>query len=201
MTCQAYKFVFTSPSSALDIECQEDVDEHVPSSRKRSRRSQKAPTRGHVANLLGMKAVTARSLAYVAVQVRFFLASIWIHDTIGHQLRFALSNAGAWNENDGCFNYVTFYNNITDYFELDFGPENQAHTTTLLAWWTRLVTFQPLFIAIVIDGWFKSERRSKIFGRRLVHSDHVRGQSGVGGSSVARLASQRTARERTRVSA
>jgi uncharacterized alpha-E superfamily protein len=45
------------------------VDEHVPSSKKRSRRNQKAPTRGHVANLLGMKAATPRSLAYVAVQV------------------------------------------------------------------------------------------------------------------------------------
>ena len=66
---QAYKFIFTSPSSAQDIECQEDVDEHTPSTTKRSRRNQKAPTRGHVANLLGLKAVTPRSLAYVAVQV------------------------------------------------------------------------------------------------------------------------------------
>jgi hypothetical protein len=68
---QAFKFIFTSPSSVQDIECQEDVDEHTPSTRKRSRRNQKAPTRGHVANLLGLKSVTPRSLAYVAVQVSF----------------------------------------------------------------------------------------------------------------------------------
>lgn len=66
---QAFKFIFTSPSSAQDIEGQEDVELHIPSSRKRSRRNQKAPTRGHVAGLLGMKSVTPRAIAYVAVQV------------------------------------------------------------------------------------------------------------------------------------
>ncbi|KAF8231240.1 hypothetical protein L208DRAFT_1470789, partial [Tricholoma matsutake] len=109
-----------SPSSAQDIECQEDVDEHVPSAKKCARRNQKAPTRGHVATLLGMKAVTPRALTYVAVQ-----------------LRFALSNANAWNENDGCFNYINFYNNIVDYFEIPLGPESRARTTSLLSWWTR----------------------------------------------------------------
>jgi hypothetical protein len=53
------------------------------------------------------------------------------------QLRFALSNANAWNENDGNFNYLTFYNNIVDYFEVDLGPENKILTDELLAWWTR----------------------------------------------------------------
>ena len=52
------------------------MEEHVPLAQKRSRRNQKAPTRGHVANLLGMKTVTPRSLAYVAVQVlNLFLLS------------------------------------------------------------------------------------------------------------------------------
>ena len=66
---QAFKFIFTSPTSAQDIECEADMDEHVLSARKRSRRNQKAPTHGHVANLLGMKTVTPRLLAYIAVQV------------------------------------------------------------------------------------------------------------------------------------
>jgi hypothetical protein len=66
---QAFKFIFTLPSSAQDIEGQEDVELHIPSSKKRSRRNQKAPTRGHVAGLLGMKSVTPRAIAYVAVQV------------------------------------------------------------------------------------------------------------------------------------
>jgi hypothetical protein len=61
-------------------------------------------------------------------------------DNLPHKdikLRFALSNANAWNENDGCFNYVHFYNNILDYFELTPGPESLARTTSLLSWWTR----------------------------------------------------------------
>lgn len=33
-------------------------------------RKHKAPTRGHVADILGMKSVTPRSIAYIAVQVR-----------------------------------------------------------------------------------------------------------------------------------
>ena len=65
---QAFKFIFTSPSSAQDITCENDVENQAPQPLKRARR-QKAPTRGNVANLLGMRAVTARSIAYVAVQV------------------------------------------------------------------------------------------------------------------------------------
>jgi hypothetical protein len=64
------------------------------------------------------------------------------------QLRFALSNASSWNENDGCFNYVTFYNNIVDYFEVDLGHENRASTDALLSWWTRSVIITTEFIAM-----------------------------------------------------
>jgi len=139
---QAFKFIFTSPSSAQEIENQEDLDEHVLRPKKRARKNQKAPTRGHVANLLGMKSVTPRSLAYVAVQVSLSSHS---SDTLGHtitlspQVRFALSNVSAWSENDGCFSYVAFYHNILDYFEIPAGPESQAQTAALLVWWTRLV--------------------------------------------------------------
>ena len=55
------------------------------------------------------------------------------------QLHFALSNVNTWNENDGCFNYTTFYNNIIDYFKVDLGPENKVNTDMLLSWWTRSV--------------------------------------------------------------
>lgn len=68
MYIQAFKFIFTSPTSAEDIDDEKDVDEPARKPYKRSRR-QRAPTRGNVANIIGMKAVTPRSLAYVAVQV------------------------------------------------------------------------------------------------------------------------------------
>jgi len=74
---QAFKFLFTSPTSSLDIVDENDVGEETPPPLKRSRR-RKAPTRGNVANLLGMRSVTGRSVAYVAVQVGS------IHSVISH---------------------------------------------------------------------------------------------------------------------
>lgn len=66
---QTFKFLFTSPTSAQSIDTDKDVDE--PASRpSKKRRNNRAPTRGHVANLIGMRSVTPRSIAYVAVQVR-----------------------------------------------------------------------------------------------------------------------------------
>jgi hypothetical protein len=59
------------------------------------------------------------------------------------QLRFALSSAGAWNENDGCFNYPLFYNNIIDFFEDIPGPTAQAHAQSVLSWWTRYCVVVP----------------------------------------------------------
>jgi hypothetical protein len=50
-----------------------------------------------------------------------------------------LSNASAWRADDGCFNSVTFYNNIVDYFEVDIGTKTLADSTALLAWWTKSV--------------------------------------------------------------
>jgi hypothetical protein len=69
MYYQAYKHIFTSPTSAEDIDDQRDLEEHAPRPHKRSRR-QRAPTRGNIANIMGMGSVTPRSIAYVAVQVR-----------------------------------------------------------------------------------------------------------------------------------
>ena len=59
---QAFKFIFTSPSSVT-----EDDVEAPP----RTKRRKKAPTatRSNVASLVGLRAVTPRSIAYVAVQV------------------------------------------------------------------------------------------------------------------------------------
>lgn len=65
---QAYKFIFTSPTSAEEIENEKDLEGPAARPAKRSRRH-RAPTRGHIANIMGMKSVTPRSIAYVAVQV------------------------------------------------------------------------------------------------------------------------------------
>lgn len=70
-----------------------------------------------------------------------------IIDLLGHyliwslyfQLRFSLSNASAWNEEDGCFSYVLFYNNIVDFFELTPGPASKKRSSELLNWWSRYI--------------------------------------------------------------
>lgn len=68
---QAFKFLFTSPTSAQDISCEDDINDQATQTTRplKRARNNKAPTRGHVAQLLGMKSVTPRAIAYVSVQV------------------------------------------------------------------------------------------------------------------------------------
>lgn len=127
--------MFTSPTSAQNIDSDKDITDHAPRPPKRLKQTTRAPTRGNVANLLGMKTVTPRAIAYVAVQVRHTSFILLVLNLC--QLRFALSNASAWNENDGCFSYAVFYNNILDLFEAPPGPAAQAQTRELLIWWTQ----------------------------------------------------------------
>jgi hypothetical protein len=62
---QAFKYLFTSPTSANDDTPPNDAPQ--PSA-KRAKRNLGA-TRSHVASLIGMRSVTPRAIAYVAVQV------------------------------------------------------------------------------------------------------------------------------------
>ena len=56
---QSFKLIFTSPTSV-------DEEEDAPAKRRRAERR----TRAHVAQILKMKKVTPRAIAYIAVQVR-----------------------------------------------------------------------------------------------------------------------------------
>jgi hypothetical protein len=69
---QAYKYIFTSPTSANEVsmEAVETDNDDMPSAPKRSKKNLRA-TRSHVASLIGLRKVTPRSIAYVAVQVSF----------------------------------------------------------------------------------------------------------------------------------
>jgi hypothetical protein len=166
---QAFKFIFTSPTSAHDVSCENDIQDHARPVSNRSR-SRKAPTRGNVARLLGMRSVTPRSIAYVAVQ-----------------LRYALSSAAAWNENDGSFCYPVFYNHIVDFFENPPGAAAQAHVQSLLSWWTKCAIPSS------------SSHLTLLTCNRKVFGDHRIPMQVTShpGSSVARLASQLAARETT----
>jgi hypothetical protein len=69
--CQGFKFLFTSPSSAEEIGSENDIVGAGQTSerQKRQKGSRKAPTRRNIANLLGIRSVSPRAIAYVAVQV------------------------------------------------------------------------------------------------------------------------------------
>jgi hypothetical protein len=130
---QVFKFIFTSPTSAIEVSINSSTNGAPPP--KRSKKSAGA-TRSNVASLIGMRRVTPRSIAYVALQV--CSVPVWtfeIADTC--QLRFALSSATAWNSMDGLFNYQEFYYACVDYFEIVPGPVAQARVTNLLEWWNK----------------------------------------------------------------
>ncbi|KIJ09901.1 hypothetical protein PAXINDRAFT_164339 [Paxillus involutus ATCC 200175] len=112
---QAYKYLFTLPSSAKDVE------KDVPADRGDAA-GNKAATKNHVASIMGLKTVSPRSIAYTAVQ-----------------LRFALSSANSWCNQDGDFNYIEFYNNIVDFFEVLPDAAAEKRVSELLAWWNHKV--------------------------------------------------------------
>jgi hypothetical protein len=77
---QAYKAVFTSPSSAKDTEGDGDGIDIIQNNRRATRSAfGGVKVKKHVAQIIQMKKVTPRSIAYIACQVSLFcLASLMI---------------------------------------------------------------------------------------------------------------------------
>ncbi|KAF9778115.1 hypothetical protein BJ322DRAFT_1214801 [Thelephora terrestris] len=114
---KTFQMIFTAPSSArgnLDAE-------RVPGPRDRQK---KTPSkRPPVAEQLRMDGqVTARSIAYAAVQMHF-----------------ALCDATHWMNHYNGFNYEEFYEFIIDFFESDETPEGKAASEELYNWWNKQV--------------------------------------------------------------
>ncbi|KAG1806937.1 uncharacterized protein HD556DRAFT_1428935 [Suillus plorans] len=116
---KAFKHLFTSPSSAKEVEGDGNGANAIMASQRRQTSESNAATRSHMANIIGMKMVTLRSIAYTACQ-----------------LHFSLSNVNSWWSVDGDFDYYVFYN-IVDFFEVAPGIDAQAHIKELLKWWNR----------------------------------------------------------------
>ncbi|KAG2135991.1 hypothetical protein DEU56DRAFT_913081 [Suillus clintonianus] len=116
---QGYKAVFTSPSSAKDIDGDGDGADVV---RNNANALSGIKVKKHVAQIIKMDKVTPRSIAYIACQVRF-----------------ALSSVTSWRSVDGDFDYIQFWRIIVDFFEFAPGREAQRRVTKLLEWWTRKV--------------------------------------------------------------
>ncbi|KAG9311118.1 hypothetical protein JVU11DRAFT_9028 [Chiua virens] len=166
ITFQAFKLIFTSPTSAHEV----SADEHLETRnrQRQTRSSTDKSTRSHVASLIGMCSVKPRAIAYAAVQVIWDRDCGDITDEI-LQLRFALSSLTSWRVIDGDFDANMFYQNIVDYFEAPLGPLAKTQVQELLLWW---------------------DRKAFGFNREIARPRDI-----VVSLSVARLANQRTVAE------
>ncbi|KAG1902703.1 uncharacterized protein F5891DRAFT_1106754 [Suillus fuscotomentosus] len=97
---QGFKAVFTSPSSAKDVEGDGDGADIIENNRRARRAGWGLKVKKHVAQIIKMEKVTPRSIAYIACQVRF-----------------ALSSITSWRTVDGDFDYIQFWRSIVDFFE------------------------------------------------------------------------------------
>ncbi|KAJ7704599.1 hypothetical protein B0H17DRAFT_1193802 [Mycena rosella] len=109
MLLMVWKYIFTSPISIKSTVPHEDRENDdappAPSSSSTSRRKKAKPaTKRSVASIIGLTRVTGRSIAYAAVQYCV-----------------ALSDAHHWDEHNGSFDYIKFYNNVVDFFEFPRG--------------------------------------------------------------------------------
>ncbi|KIK36933.1 hypothetical protein CY34DRAFT_48676, partial [Suillus luteus UH-Slu-Lm8-n1] len=119
---QAFKAIFTSPSSAKDVDGDGDGANVIENNRRARKDISGKKVKTHVAQIIKMHKVTPRSIAYVACQ-----------------LRFALSSVTSWRPIDGDFDYLQFWCNIVDFFERAPGRLAQRNVKQLLTWWTRCV--------------------------------------------------------------
>ncbi|KAG1734850.1 hypothetical protein EDD22DRAFT_959985 [Suillus occidentalis] len=120
---QAFKAIFMSPSSARDVAGDGDTANIIEANRRAKKdvySSKKVKT--HVAQIIKMHTVTPRSIAYVSCQ-------LW----------FALSSVTSWHSVDGDFDYIIFWKNIIDFFEIAPGRASQQKVKRLLAWWSRKI--------------------------------------------------------------
>ncbi|KAG1779364.1 hypothetical protein EV702DRAFT_1195327 [Suillus placidus] len=116
------KAIFTSPSSANEVDGEGEGADIIENNQRAQRRSDQAKVKTCIASIIGMRKVTPRAIAYATCQIHF-----------------ALSNLTSWRTVDGDFNYHIFWNNIVDFFEDAPGPAAQTQVNKLLKWWTRKV--------------------------------------------------------------
>ncbi|KAJ8586472.1 hypothetical protein M405DRAFT_354467 [Rhizopogon salebrosus TDB-379] len=119
---QAFKAIFTSPSSAKEADEDGDGADILENNRRARRKSDQVKVKTCVASIINMKKVTPRAIAYIVCQVRF-----------------ALSNVSSWRIRDGDFDYEIFWNSIVDFFEDPPGPAARGRISKLLEWWTRKI--------------------------------------------------------------
>ncbi|KAG2737341.1 hypothetical protein P692DRAFT_201733363, partial [Suillus brevipes Sb2] len=116
----AFKAIFTSPSSAKEVDGNSDGADIIENHRRAGRKSDQAKVKTCVASIINMRKVTPRTIAYIVCQVRF-----------------ALSGVSSWRTVDGDFDYEAFWSNIVAFFEVVPGPVTRRRVDKLLEWWTK----------------------------------------------------------------
>ena len=124
-----------------------DQEDHKPPL-KHQKGSNEKHNRSHVAALLGMKSVSPRAIAYIAVQVGQCLQRRdkglgWLDC----QLRFVLSSCNCWCIIDEDFDYQKFYSNIILFFEGVRTTQEKKEISDLLFWWNQCVFLFYLWAA------------------------------------------------------
>ncbi|KAG1742072.1 hypothetical protein EDD22DRAFT_958974 [Suillus occidentalis] len=119
---QAFKAIFTSPSSAKEVNGNGDGANIIENNRRTKKDFSGKKVKIHVAQIIKMQKVSARSIAYVSCQ-----------------LRFTLSSVTSWRSVDSDFDYIQFWYIIVDFFERPPGRVARRNIDRLLAWWTRKV--------------------------------------------------------------
>ena len=139
--------IFTSPSSAKGNLNAEAAPE--PQGRRKKTPSKRPP----VATQLKMDGqVTARAIAYAAVQVRH-PRRCRPFPSIAHtlsKLHFSLCDATHWMSHYNRFNYEEFYKFIIDVFKADQTPEGKAASMELRDWWNKYIP--KLSIAVLTNA-------------------------------------------------
>ncbi|KAG2127603.1 uncharacterized protein EDB93DRAFT_1256962 [Suillus bovinus] len=97
---QAYKAVFTSPSSAKDVNGDGDGVNIIQNNQCARKSFNGLKVKKHIVQIINMVKVTPQSIAYIVCQVRF-----------------ALSSITSWQSVDGDFDYVQFWQTVVDFFE------------------------------------------------------------------------------------
>lgn len=69
---QAFKAIFTSPSSAKEVDGDGDGADIIENNRRARRKSDQAKVKTCVASIINMRKVTPRAIAYIACQVSKF---------------------------------------------------------------------------------------------------------------------------------
>ncbi|KAG2158531.1 uncharacterized protein EDB93DRAFT_1076642, partial [Suillus bovinus] len=128
---QAYKAVFTLPSSAKDIEGDGNGADIIRNNRLTKKSFVGIKVKKHVAQIINLRKVSPCSIAYIVCQ----------------QVQFTLSSVTSWRSIDGDFDYIQFWWTIVDFYKKPPGRDAQRRVDKLLEWWTRYIIVVLLLLS------------------------------------------------------